>query len=35
MYVTLDRKGRRGVVESLREGIESRTEQKVPAGQAR
>jgi 1-acyl-sn-glycerol-3-phosphate acyltransferase len=35
MYATLDEKGRRGVTEALREGIGSRTEQKVPAGQAR
>jgi 1-acyl-sn-glycerol-3-phosphate acyltransferase len=35
MYTALDEKGRRGVAEALREGIESRTEQQVPAGQAR
>ena len=29
------REGRRGVTKALREGIESRTEQQVPAGQAR
>jgi len=35
MYAALDEKGRRGVVKALREGIESRTEHQVPAGQAR
>jgi 1-acyl-sn-glycerol-3-phosphate acyltransferase len=35
MYDTLDAKGRRGVIKSLREGIGNRTEQKVPAEQSR
>jgi 1-acyl-sn-glycerol-3-phosphate acyltransferase len=35
MYSALDEKGRRGVSKSLREGVRARTEQKVPAGQAR
>jgi 1-acyl-sn-glycerol-3-phosphate acyltransferase len=35
MYDTLDAKGRRGVIKSLREGIGNRTEQKVPAEQPR
>ena len=35
MYVALEEHGRRGVMKSLREGVRSRTEQKVPAGQPR
>jgi 1-acyl-sn-glycerol-3-phosphate acyltransferase len=35
MYDALEAKGRRGVLKALREGIEARTEQKVPAGHAR
>jgi 1-acyl-sn-glycerol-3-phosphate acyltransferase len=35
MYRTLDEKGRRGVIKSLREGIGARTEHNVPAGQQR
>jgi 1-acyl-sn-glycerol-3-phosphate acyltransferase len=35
MYTTLDQKGRDGVIKALREGIESPTEQTVPAGHAR
>jgi 1-acyl-sn-glycerol-3-phosphate acyltransferase len=35
MYDNLDAKGRRGVIKALREGIEDRTEQKVPAEQSR
>lgn len=35
MYVGLDEKGRKGVARSLREGVASRAEAKVPAGQAR
>jgi 1-acyl-sn-glycerol-3-phosphate acyltransferase len=34
MYAALEEKGRRGVIESLREGIGARPEPKVPAGQA-
>jgi 1-acyl-sn-glycerol-3-phosphate acyltransferase len=35
MYTDLDEKGRAGVMRSLREGVRSRTENQVPAGQAR
>jgi len=35
MYTALARQGRAGVIRSLRDGVRSRTEQKVPAGQAR
>ena len=35
MYSALEEQGRRGVIKSLREGVRARTEQKVPAGQAR
>jgi 1-acyl-sn-glycerol-3-phosphate acyltransferase len=35
MYAALDAKGRRGVARALREGVASRAEAKVPAGQAR
>jgi 1-acyl-sn-glycerol-3-phosphate acyltransferase len=35
MYDALEAKGRRGVIKALREGIGDRTEQKLPAGQAR
>jgi 1-acyl-sn-glycerol-3-phosphate acyltransferase len=35
LYVALEEKGRRGVIRSLREGIGTRAERKVPAGQPR
>ena len=35
MYDRLDAHGRRGVIKALKEGIESRTEQKLPAEQHR
>ena len=35
MYDGLEAHGRRGVIKALKEGIESRTEQKLPAGQHR
>jgi 1-acyl-sn-glycerol-3-phosphate acyltransferase len=35
MYEALEKKGRRGVIKSLREGIGARAEQQVPAGQPR
>jgi 1-acyl-sn-glycerol-3-phosphate acyltransferase len=35
MYEALEAKGRRGVIRSLREEIATRTDQQVPAGQAR
>jgi 1-acyl-sn-glycerol-3-phosphate acyltransferase len=35
MYVALEEHGRAGVIRALREGVRSRAEQKVPAGQAR
>lgn len=34
MYVTLDEKGRRGVIKAVREGVAARSEPKLPAGQA-
>ena len=35
MYVALEEHGRKGVIRSLREGVRSRAEQKLPAGQPR
>jgi 1-acyl-sn-glycerol-3-phosphate acyltransferase len=35
MYRALEEKGRRGVIRSLREGLEARTETQLPAGQPR